>query len=229
MKALGEYFSKHSNIINIIIGIISILIGFANAVPLYMKPTKELKITVAPPVSLVNLGPEVTQDIQVLYQGKPVNKVFLLKILIQNTGDQPIAKADYDRPLLFNVSSKAELVEATVISSNPPYVGMTISKISEQQALVSTTPLYPNESISARFILTGESKEALSCEARILGIKEIKCKSPVELPNWVSLAVSTIIGIIAGAMAVIFFRLFYKNSYFRTSTNRQRNIETDDY
>jgi hypothetical protein len=205
MKALRRYSWQ---LISTILALIAI---FATYNVFFLgKPTKELQVIVDPLVSLVDVKPEAIQDIQVLYRGEPVSKVFLLQIRIKNAGNQPIATADYSRPLSFTFSPDYKLADATVTSSNPPNLGMTISKISEQKALVSTTLLNPDDSVSVRFILVGDNSETLlnkfSIDGRISGIREIKLMSSVEqkLPDWVILAT----GAIGGAIFTVLRNLF---------------------
>ena len=154
------------------------------------KLNKDLQIVVNTPISLVEVKPEAIQDIQVSYKGEPVNKVFLLQIQIVNAGNQPIAETDYSRPLSFSFSPKYRLADATITSSQPANIGMTISKISEQSAVVSQTLLNPGDTVSVRFVLIGDDNNTspqFTIDGRILGVKEVKQVVPKQkTPEWLS-------------------------------------------
>jgi hypothetical protein len=141
------------------------------------QPKKELLILIDSPVSLVDVKPEAVQDIQVLYKGEPVNKIFLLQVQIKNSGNQPIAETDYSRPISFLFSSEYKLASATATSSHPENIGMTVTKVTEQEARVSTTLLNQGDIVFIKFIVIGDNSDALlsklSFDGRIIGIKKI--------------------------------------------------------
>ena len=172
------------------------------------KPNKEIQVIVERPVSLVDVKPEAIQDIQVSYKGEPVNKVYLLQIQIVNAGNLPIADTDYSRPISFTFSPKYKLADATVTSSEPARIGMSVSKTSEQTALVSETLLNPGDKVSVSFILIGNDNDTepnkFDIDGRILGVKEIKQVSPSEKDSPGLLAVAAAIGAIANLLANLF-------------------------
>jgi hypothetical protein len=174
------------------------------------KATKELQVVVSPPVSLVDVQPGATQDVQVLYKGTPVTKVFLLQLLIKNSGNQPIASGDYNRQLSFTFPTEYKLADVTVTSSTPPNLGMNVSKVSDHEALATSTLLNPEDSVVVRFVLIGDSGDGLaskiSIDGRILGIPEIQVQSSVQQNqlNLIPIAVATVAGAIVAVLANLF-------------------------
>src|SRR4051812_31834116 len=129
MKSLHKYFWQ------LLTTILTLLAIFAAYNIFFLgQPRKELQVIIDPPISLVDIQPEASQDIQISYKGESVNKIFLLQIQIKNTGNQPIAETDYSRLLSFTLSPEYKLANVTVVSSQPANIGMSVTKISEQVA-----------------------------------------------------------------------------------------------
>ncbi len=201
MNAIRKYFWQLVSTLLAIAGIFATYYAFSLS-----QPRKELQIVYDSPISLVDVRPEAVQDIQVFYKKEPASKVYLLQIRIKNTGNQPIASADYVRPLLFSFSEDYRLADAKVIASEPPDIGLTISKTSEYAAQASSTLLNPDDTVSVRFIIIGADRDAivnkLLIDGRVTGIKEIRTLSSAQqqTPLWVQLFIGVALGVVASIL-----------------------------
>lgn len=141
-------------------------------------PSKALSVVLQPPVSLVEVRPEIAADIEIRYRGHSVANAAVLQVRIENTGNQPIQEADYSRPLRFSFPSEHELADVAVAGSEPSNLGMQVAKSGKAQAEVSRTLLNPQDSAILRFITISQSKKSVldgfSVDGRIVGVKEIK-------------------------------------------------------
>jgi hypothetical protein len=219
MKSFRKYFWQ------LVTTILALLAIFAAYNIFFLgQPRKELQIIIDTPISLVDVKPEAVPDIQVSYKGEPVNKVFLLQVHIKNSGNQPIAEADFNRPLSFIFPPEYKLADATITSSEPANIGMTVTKTSEQVAQASRTLLNQDDLVSVRFIVIGDSSETLlnkfTIDGRILGIKEIKriSSSDQQTPEWWLAVLGVLFSLGANILASLsslaldFFKRFKKST-----------------
>jgi len=143
------------------------------------RPSKALNVVLQPPVSLVEIRPEVAADIEIRYKGHSVPNASVLQVRIENAGNQPISKDDYFRPLSFSFPAEHELADVAVASSDPSNLGMQVTKSGKAQAEVSRTLLNPQDSALLRFITISSSKKSVldldrfAVDGRIEGVKEI--------------------------------------------------------
>ncbi|GEM_PF-2429811 len=225
MKSFRKYFSQ------LLTTILTLLTIFAAYNIFFLgQPRKELQIIIDSPVSLVDVKPEAVQDIQVLYKGEPVNKVFLLQVQIKNTGNQPIAEIDYSRPISFSFSPEYKLANATVVSSQPENIGMAVTKTSEQEAQVSTTLLNQGDVVSIRLTVIGNNSDTLLSkfyfDGRILGIKKIErvLSTEQQTPTWWLVLSGVLVSLLANIFSAFAFDKFVpeiKKLFNRKKTNQQ--------
>ena len=225
MKSFRKYFSQ------LLTTILTLLTIFAAYNIFFLgQPRKELQIIIDSPVSLVDVKPEAVQDIQVLYKGEPVNKVFLLQVQIKNTGNQPIAEIDYSRPISFSFSPEYKLANATVVSSQPENIGMAVTKTSEQEAQVSTTLLNQGDVVSIRLTVIGNNSDTLLSkfyfDGRILGIKKIErvLSTEQQTPTWWLVLSGGLVSLLANIFSAFAFDKFVpeiKKLFNRKKTNQQ--------
>ncbi|MBK9927110.1 MAG: hypothetical protein IPP66_17720 [Anaerolineales bacterium] len=203
MKTIRNYFWQFASTLLALIAI------FATYNVFFLGQAKKgLQVTINPPVSLVDVKPEAVKDIQVLYKGAPIDKALLIQVQIENTGNQPISETDFSRPLSFSFPAEYKLLDATVVSSEPANVGMTITKVSEQVAQASAALLNQGDTVTFSFIIIGSNGDALPnklvVDGRILGIKEIKKVSSTK-QSTPDLRVALGLGIIASILSSIIY------------------------
>lgn len=181
MKTLRKYFWQF------ISAVLALLAIFTSYNVFFMaKPTKALQVIVDPPVSLVDIRPEAAKDIEVIYRGKSVSNISLLQVDITNSGNQPITRGDYSRPLSFSFLPTYDVADVAVTASDPPNIGLAITQTSGYQAEAAPALLNPNDVVTVRFIVVGTSSESIledfRIDGRIVGVKEIDVVSSSEQP-----------------------------------------------
>ena len=215
-----------------IIGTLIAVIGIFGAYDVYFrsKQIKELKVITSLPLSLVNINPEAANDIQVLYKGKPVNNISLFQVQITNTGNQPILETEYNKPLTLLFTPNNEILDAAVISSNPSNVGMEISNKSQSSIEMSKTLLNPQDIVSVRFVIKGNTGEKLLKEfnatGRVAGVKDISAQSSIEQNSmgfYIALF-GVIIGVIVGLfISIVMLGFETARKLFKRSENNKQS------
>jgi hypothetical protein len=121
---------------------------------------------------LFQLDEELKSRVQVTVDGRLVDNVSLVIIDIMNTGNEPIKKDDFDKPLSFFFGDNAEVISARVLGAKPDDI---CAQLSVMPASVSLDPLLLNksDSMSIEIILT-KSTKMISHTARIVGIPDVK-------------------------------------------------------
>ena len=214
---MGWFRKNFWQIFGIVVAITAIIAAY-NIYNL-QKPRKELQVIIDPAISLVDVKQEVVQDIQINYKGEPVNNVFLVQVHIKNTGNQAISETDFVRPLSFTFSQEYQIADASIVSSIPGNIGMSITKTSEQRAEVSETMLNPEDYITLSLVIIGEKNnkmlENLSIDGRILGVKAIQRISTPEKMNPSLFDILQFIGIILTLSIVLLDFIFKANGKYK--------------
>jgi len=147
------------------------------------QEVKALQVVILASTSLVEVEQGVAEGIKVLYEGQPVANLALFQVKVENSGNQAIREEDYARPIKFVFPPQSEIVEAEILESSPPSIGMTVQK---EQNIVIFSPVLLNEKDQAiaRFLVSNmpsnDSAQLFSVDARIAGVKEIKVVSAIE-------------------------------------------------
>jgi hypothetical protein len=176
------------------------------------RPIKDLEISVDTTVSLVSVSPEAVGNIQVFYDGKEVKNVQLLQIIIKNRGNQPILESDFVRPITFSFESLDEIVDISVIESQPNNIGVMVNKINNYQANISPVLLNPGDTTKIRFIVIKANCDPIinniSIDGRIVGINNVKITVP-EVPQsskaFYSVIIAGLLGIILTIISSFIF------------------------
>ena len=207
MKTIRKYFWQF------ISAVLALLAIFATYNVFFLgRPTKALQVIIDPPVSLVDIRPEATKDIEVLYRGRSVSNLSLLQINIKNSGNQPITESDYSRPLSFSFSPTYDVADVAVTASDPPNIGLVITQTSGYQAEAAPALLNPDDAVTVRFIIIGTSSESIledfEIDGRIAGVKEIDVVSSSEQPASGLPAVTAIVAGILGIVVSVLSNVF---------------------
>ncbi len=133
----------------------------------------------------IKAGGALKGEIEILYKGKPVGNLFLVRARVRNTGNLPIRKEDTVEPVTFSFEPDVEILrQPDAIAKRPD--NLKIGWILEQSGSVFNLArldfdlLNQSEEFTVEFICTGESKVP-KVSARIEGIREIELYDPEEL------------------------------------------------
>ena len=161
-----------------IVSIFGILVTIFVAYNIFFleKEVKSLQAVILANTSLVEIEPTVANDIEILYKEQPISNLTLIQVKLENDGNQSIRKEDYTEPIEFIFSQNAQIVDAAVIETDPPYIDVDIST---KQNVVTLSPLLLNEKdrIIIRFFIINvsslDSTQPFIIKARIVGVQNV--------------------------------------------------------
>jgi hypothetical protein len=166
--------------IGAVLGLTAILVAYN--IFFLQKPVKNVQIVLLSNASLVDVNPEIVDNIEVYYKGDLAKNITLLDFQILNDGNQPIVASDYSKPISLFVNPSFEIVDSSIIESNPANIGMNLTKVSPNQTEISPVLLNPDDWVKIRFILidrnSSNQKVKFQADGRIAGVKQIEVTSP---------------------------------------------------
>jgi len=147
------------------------------------QDVKALQVVLLASTSLIEVERSVAEEIRILYGDQTITNLSLFQIKVENIGRQPICEEDYARSIKLIFPPQAEVIEAVVLESNPPNIGMTVQK--EHNAAI-LPPVLLNEKDRAiiRMLVSNVpdngSAQPFNIDARIVGVKEVHLVSAIE-------------------------------------------------
>jgi hypothetical protein len=184
------------------------------------RPVRGLQVILNSAGPLVNRKPltpgEVQSfpNLQLTINNYAVANAIIYDVTVKNTGNQPIIESDYSKPLAFYFSTKDEILDISITSSDPPNIGMVVKKISAYQSEAAPVLLNPGDTVAIRFLVAVTDLTNLSdhfhINGRIVGVKAIEL---VTSPRTVRAArdlMKPVILSLAGVLAGIFSSVAYE-------------------
>lgn len=135
------------------------------------KQRKRITVETLARVPLIAIGKEGIEGLAITFNGQPLERATVVLIRVTNTGNMPILSADFEAPLSFEFSADSKILSATVVSSEPPRIPITVT-ISGETATLSPHLLNPNDNLTCRILLPASESKFVSL-ARIAGVKAI--------------------------------------------------------
>ncbi|WP_139311596.1 hypothetical protein [Desulfovibrio sp. DV] len=172
MKSFGYDFLKR-NILNIILTI---------GVPLslwfyFQRDIKEITITYESNTPVVSVNNSLSQGISISYNSIPIESMNVLTFLVSNSGNRPIEKSSYDKPvsIIFN----NETPDNPIITKKLPEQLDPILSLDKQSELkISPLLLNPGDCFEFRISLVNakSQKPSFKVDGRIVGVPRIIIK-----------------------------------------------------
>lgn len=166
------------------------------------KPRKELQIRIEASLPVVDVNPEASKDIKILYKDQPVEHVTLHEMKLENTGNQPIMQVDFVRPVTFSASEACEIADISITNQIPQDIGLGINKTASGGAELTPVLLNPGDRVTIRLAILVNDPQVDQCgvkvDGRIVGIRNVELTPlPAERPN-----PTVFIALIAGASGI---------------------------
>jgi hypothetical protein len=159
-----------SNVVRTLLAIIAI--GVSIAIYRLNKRKKALSYEITSFDKLFHAPSLLKERVQIIVDGKVANDINLAIIEIQNTGNEPIKREDFDSPLKFSFIGEGEILSSRILSTKPADLDAVINA---EPSSLSLQPLLLNSNDRVRLeVLTSTAKYKIQHSARIVGISEIK-------------------------------------------------------
>ena|GEM_PF-4593570 len=169
---------------------------------------KSLAYIVKTYTAIFSIDPVIGKKIQILYDGKPITNARLFVLTLLNDGRQPVEEKDFSKQSIdFVFSNSGQILSSEVINVNP--TNLVVEK-EEKGNVLSIKPLLLNkgDSFEIKGVINSDDDE-IACDARIVGIKEIKRIHPSK-PN-LSLSFTKIIGSLVILLVALLIIVFGSN------------------
>jgi hypothetical protein len=192
----------HWQFITVIVGIIAIAITII--IYYSQRQYKDLSYEIISNSPLITKSKEIESNVQIFFDKKPVNNVYLVILKLFNSGNIPISAKDYESPLTFNFGEQASILSADVTKTEPRNLRVNLKEINNK-IILKPVLLNSGDSITFKFLLSDFSS-IIKPEARILGIRDISFKSK-ETRSWIGFLIGAVIGSLTSFFIMII--LFY--------------------
>ncbi len=162
-KDYGEY----------IVGIPATMFGlwFAYFVYRRQKNTKSLTYEVLSNYRLITVDSKYRSQFKILFKNDEVENVNLFVIRIKNTGNIPIEKKDFDKPIKIEFMGDSRIIFGEILEQSPNNLGIEFI-VGKNLLEVSPCLINQDDSFSIQ-ILVNSNKVEFLIDGRISGIKKI--------------------------------------------------------
>ena len=196
--------SKKSSLFSsLIISLVSIIISIVAIFAAYHiffldQPKREITVNLNPPIPLINIQESSKHEFKIFYQDKFLEtiNVYILNGEIINSGNQPIEKDDYVKPIKFIFNQDDKLISVSS-RSEPSDIEMILTKLSDNEVSTNKVLLNPQDKVYTSFLIQSSDyaliTKKLNIRTRIKGISEIKKNIESSEINWVFIILFIII------------------------------------
>jgi len=156
--------------IGVVVTVITILVTLG----LYIKQRriKNLSYQIRSITPLLSLSEEVKGILQILYKGKLVDQVHLIRLRLLNSGNTPIQSSDFEKPVSIDFGNKAKILSASILKTDPENLTPSL-KIKKNSVVLSPLLMNKGDTINIK-ILVSRFEEVIQLDGRIVGVKNIK-------------------------------------------------------
>lgn len=132
---------------------------------------KSLGYEIVSETVLLTVEEELKGNFQILFEGKPVQKIHLLVIKISNNGNLPIASSDFDEPLTFFFGEGTTILSAEIIDTDPKTLRPTYHV--DSNCLVFHPTLLNSRDAFVTKLLLVQYRGNIETYSRIIGVREV--------------------------------------------------------
>ena len=176
-----EFWIALWNIIStFIIGNIVAIIAVLVSLILFILSTKSKGFSyyIESANSVVRVEENVSDKVEVLYEGSKVENVNLIVVTIRNSGNLSIEKEDFTRPVLFGFGWDAKVLSVSVVETEPPSFDPSFLLNDNTVELVPIL-LNGGDNFIVNFLVSDWDPDAFEVHGRIVGVKDIKLEKGV--------------------------------------------------
>jgi hypothetical protein len=157
------------NFVGVVLAIIALLVTIV--IFIVQRKKKRLSYQVISLTSLLGLKEEIAGKIKVLYEGNEVTNVHLFEIKLINTGNQPIASSDFERPICISFADVTTILTSEIYESNPKDIKGDLA-VEGCSLAVKPLLLNPNDSLSIKTLISNFDG-SFTVDGRIIGVRQI--------------------------------------------------------
>jgi hypothetical protein len=162
-QAIGAFFT-----------IAAIVASFA--IYRWQRQRRALTYHVKSTYPLLKSTEELQGRLSVQVDGVAVRNIDVMFLEVQNSGNHPVSRSDFDVPFAIEFEPPAYIISAVVDAEEPDNLGVTL-EVAEQKVTLQPILLNPGDKFTLKLLLSSDSKK-FAITGRIIGIKEIANSRP---------------------------------------------------
>jgi len=152
-------------IVAVVLALLTILVGWRQA------QKKSLSYSIASKINVLDIEDSIKSKVQVTFESKPVQDLYLIVIKFINSGNIPIHPSDYYQPITITFDGLAEILSVEVLDQSPKNLGVVPSHTS-QNVEIPKILLNQKDCFDLKVLVT--NFQNLSIDGRIAGVKAIQ-------------------------------------------------------
>lgn len=133
---------------------------------------KELSYSIIINTPLLSIDKRIEDKITILYEDVFIANLQLIILRICNTGNTPIEKSDYERPISFSFGKNAFIFAEIVVDKKPENLKITFEK-EKNKLIFDPILLNKKDEFSIKVFIKNYNGE-INPDCRIVGVKGIK-------------------------------------------------------
>ncbi len=159
-----------STIFSAIVAIVATVIAFFQLI----QNKKRLTFFFDSITPILSIQPDYKEQLEILFNGIPVNDVYVIKIIFRNAGRTPIRSSEYDRPIKV-LFINGTIMQANIMKTQPKDLGNILLSIDRSSITIEKTLLNPKDNFEINVLINGFTGDIndIKVDARIEGINEI--------------------------------------------------------
>jgi hypothetical protein len=167
-------------IVGVVISIIPIIIAFTQI----KRKRLSYWIVLATPIAwlhedfkeFLTLIYELYDNAPQLYEDTNINNLYLIILRVSNTGNGPITKSDYERPISISCEEGSKIIHESLIEKKPENLEITYQKFHNRRVVFDPILLNKKDEFSIKLIVSNYNDD-IKMDCRISGIKKMQLGS----------------------------------------------------
>lgn len=133
---------------------------------------------------LLKTTEELQGRLNVQVDGVAVRNIDVMFLEVQNSGNHPISRSDFDIPFAIVFEPPARIFSAVVDAEEPANLGVSL-EVEEQRVSLKPILLNPGDKFTLKLLLSSDSK-GYDVVGRVIGVREIAESKPRESYAWLA-------------------------------------------
>lgn len=133
---------------------------------------------------LLKTAEELQGRLSVQVDGVAVRNIDVMFLEVQNSGNHPISRSDFDVPFSIEFKPPAYIISAVVDAEEPGNLGVNLEVVAHKVTLQPIL-LNPGDKFTLKLLLSSDSKE-YRVSGRVIGVKDIVESRPGGNYTWLA-------------------------------------------
>jgi hypothetical protein len=147
----------------------------------------------------------IGSDLQISYQGKPINDLYLITVKFINSGNTEIRPEDYIRKIILSFGEHSEILSNKILEQEPNNLDVKINHDKSQEALlIDPVLLNKKDCFTVQSLVTGF--QSIKLNGRIAGVTQIREFTPLKIDSEnivIFSALTTVVGALFGSFLTV--------------------------